>query len=1197
MNFKGIELFGFKSFVDKTKINFNQGITAIVGPNGCGKSNFSDAIRWVLGEQRPSILRVGSLSDVIFNGTSLRKPLSYCEASLIFDNRTKLLPIAFEEVVIKRKAYRSGTSEFYINNQQCRLKDIHELLRDTGMGREGYSIISQGKTAEIITSKPKNRRKIFEEAAGIATFKTRKDEAEKKLATTVVNMDSLQLIVDEIAKQLKPLRKQADDALKAQEYMNQQKLIEVNQFLFQSENFNETKNKFQEEIKGFKDHLKRISDDIELNKLKQEQSTKKHSEISDLLVDLRKQQLKYAVKIEELKGATGIKAEQLKNLSNEKIRLDELVETSDINIKEITHEKITLTAQISKNTSKLKKIQNELIDKNHEYNTVQNEITKRNLDIEENRDIEIKSLSIMADIKADKGKYETELKLLKESIEEITISITKLQLERDKLTQDIKKAEEKITLGNKSIKDTLELLKNITPQHDKAIAIKEQIENILQEARVNLNSFKSNVDILEDYKNSYTGFAQSVRRLMDSAKANEYINDKIEGLVVELLTVPEEYNLAIFKALGNSIQHIVTRSREDARDIIQHMKQKSLGTCTFLPIDGVRFRYLDAEHQQFLSYKGVIGVASDLVKFDPRYEPIFVGLLGRVVICDNINTAINLSKMSGNGFKIVTLEGDSVSTSGAMSGGSSQNSGSEIMQNDKRIKALKEKIEQTKILIQNQENNLRKTISQIEITDAEISASNKFLSNKNLELVQLETHLKAMKNQLISVEGSLKINIEASESKLSRQAVISKGLEEVNKSDESLKSSQSNSASLVDDAKKEENRLKNRKDELTEIITQLKLDKNKAENIIEAGNNRISVIDKEVQNKTEIIKISKASLIQINKDIEEGRLELEKTTLTPEEKEISQGIKNKIEENEAIQKNLNQEISLSYQRSEELLKEEGTVNERLVRKESSLEKTKNDLDSITQHILEEYNLTYDQAKEFRVEDFDYVQSGQDLTNIKRSITRLGPINFQAIEQVKQQQERHDSITEQIGDLEKATNDIKNVIMELSTAMSVRFNEEFNKINENFGIVFKELFGGGKATLTLLEPEEGEDELSVGIDISAQPPGKKIQNITALSGGEQSMTAIAILFAILKVNAVPFCVLDEIDAALDESNVNLFARYLQKFSKETQFIVITHRKPTMDASNILNGVTMQERGVSTVVKVSLSEALSELAQND
>lgn len=1025
MVFKKIEIYGFKSFADKLEVDFSGGITCIVGPNGCGKSNVADAIRWVLGEQSSKALRGTNMQDVIFKGTEKRGSLSYCEVALFFDNTNKTFPVDFTEVVLSRKLYRSGESEYFINRQSARLKDITNLLHDSGIDRDGLTIISQGQVAEIINSKPENRRDIFEEAAGIAKFKARKVEAERRLERTQENIARVGDVVAEIERSLGPLMKQAAAAEKYVAFRDRLKHLEINAYVYQYDNAAAQKMELQVKLDDLSSelgsHQANLQDVVE-------QSNAALDEIASLdkkAENIREQVLGLSLSLERASGE--------KKLVQEKINI--------------------LSAQD-------------------------------------------------ADIKDELGALTEQFEQEKENLQLNKILQTQLTDKRAELAKELERAHDEYTASVGRLSKAEH--ENYDRQNDSR---NSELEGKINAANIERARLEAQQKTIQNLIDSGEGYKFSVRKLLEVAQSNKEVARNIVGVISRLITVPEKYESAIEVALGAAAQNIVTIDEDAAEELIDLLSREKWGRATFLPITSVTLKGKEKMHDGAIAgRRGVLGLASNLIKYKKEIAPVIESLLGRVVVTENLGIAITLAQSTRYAFKIVTLDGDVIETRGSITGGSKN--------------ALN--------------NNLWHTNS---------------LAQIEKQLVELDKHITTL-------------------------------ADEFNKKTADLTAERENDRSEISQLKNASTAAGERLTDLKVRFASLDAETVNCSQKIAALVNSTLLVEKAISDK-------RATLNAVNKNIEETRgdniSEREERAYREKVEQLGKA-KTELSLTDTKKEQIREQISMFETKRTEISGLSSAAQEQYYRHEVALSKIDTELENMQERIYEEYNLNYSSCFMFREENFDLKAALPEIADLKKQINKLGPVNINAIEDSKDCRTRYDEYTDQITDLAAAKTDLEKVIKELSTEMETKFKADFNKINHNFQVVFRELFNGGQAKLVLTDPN---DYLNSGIDIIAEPPGKKLQNITLLSGGEKALTAIAILFAILKLRPMPFCLLDEIEAALDDSNVGRFAQYLQKFSQTTQFIVITHRKPTMELADNLYGVTMEEKGVSKLVSVKLA----------
>ena len=1191
MNFKRIEMAGFKSFADRLEIDFDSGITAIVGPNGCGKSNVADSVRWVLGEQSSKTLRGSSMQDVIFKGTASRKSLSYCEVSLVFDNSDHTLNMEYDEIIITRKLYRSGESEYAINRTPCRLKDVVNLLHDSGVGRDGYSIIGQGKVAEIVNSKPENRRAIFEEAAGIAKFKSRKIEAERKLERVHDHLTRLSDIASELERQLGPMRKQAEDARKCLALKDELRVLEVNAYLVQCETANSRRQEVRDKIQAIQEELTLKEQQLQSCNQKYDNSMEQIQKIDADIAKIHEKVVELSVSIEKQAGETKLIQERMHFLTQQiKSKEDELANANSEKTETIRN----LEAKEDKlktNEMRLKELQLQSDKLSNEYLKVVDELTENEDEVDKNQRNLLESMDKLSDIKANLSRLKAELDALKSTSNEkqdrLKVLIEKSDLakkskiECDELTSKLSSQVNEMTLN-------LDVLKKQMLDSNNR---KQQIIDDCQDIQTTLASFISRHKLLTEMQTDYEGFAYSVKKLMQDAESNKAVKEKIVGVVANLIKVPEKFQIAIETSLGNAVQNIVTSDENDAKKLVAYLKENRYGRATFLPITSMKPRNLDNESRKLLNSAGVFGVACDLIEFDKNLSNVFQSLLGGTVIVDTLDTAVKLAQNSKFSFRIVSLEGDIVNPQGSITGGSKKAEINNILGREKEIETLKTEIDKK-----------QKRFADLSKESEELT---KIINQANEKIQTIEA-------QLVNSQIELAKNKEASQKASVQFSETEKDVEnlrrEINEANARAKSIE-DEINSVDEL---ENTIKNSKISANECInkrqSQYDLLKSKKEQYnIENTNLKVQIatIESEIESYREDVKNLKEDIASIDEriailtvDLAKAQSEVDKEkNIKLEDKGASDYFKLQEELDNAKLKLVDlDKVKQDHQVTLKLIEQERVmingdftkVQERKIHEEMNLQKIDDDLNSMATRIMEEYELDYNDCQSYKNPEFNLQESMPRIIEIKKEISKLGYVNMAAIEDIKDLSARYEEMTKEMDDDKKAEEDLLQIIKELSTEMTQKFDDAFNKINENFTKTFRELFGGGNARLMLTE---SEDTLEAGVDIIAEPPGKKVTNLTLLSGGEQALTAIAILFAILKLRPMPFCLLDEIEAALDDANVERFAKYLHRFSQETQFIVITHRKPTMELADSLYGVTMEEKGVSKVVSVKLSEALS------
>ncbi len=1192
ISFKEIEMTGFKSFADTTHINFDGGITAIVGPNGCGKSNVSDAIRWVLGEQSSKALRGKSMQDVIFAGTEKRKKLSYCEVSLVFDNTAKWFNIEYDEVVLTRKLYRSGESEYYLNRKPCRLKDIRDILYDSGIGKDGYSIIGQGRVEEIIQSKPEERRAIFEEAAGIAKYKARKVETENRLERVRDNLSRATDILNEVERRLGPLKRQSEDAKKYLELRDVLKQNEINAYIYQFDHAAQTKEEINTKLIGYRDNLNVLTQTMEAEQAKYDKSMNEINQLDRRANELHDKVLQLTISLEKRQSDSRLLNEQTRYLKEQLDRLNSQLSayTMDLNQREALLKSSTQFRD--EETTKLNEYHKESQQIANKYMELVDELTKSEGEKEENQRNIIDNLAKLTDVKANLSAYIAKRDTMQENIKADNEKLKELNVNKVTLSKDVEELKnlvsslsEKKQKSEKTIAETNEKLSNLNAEL-------EELNTNIYNLKSSISNDTNRMNILTNLQADFEGYQFAVKRLLQDGKNNLKLNSAIKGVVGNIITVDSKFQTAIEIALGGSIQNIVTKDENDAKVLINYLKETKLGRATFLPISAVKPRNLSAGDRKYLNATGCLGVASELVKTESVYRPVIDSLLGATVVCDTLDNAVALAKQSGYAFRIVTLEGDVLSPQGSMSGGSKKSNDSSLLGKENEIKKLKENIEVRTRELQtatktyetknNEMFNLKLILNNENATYQNVSSE--YYSN-NSKLENLTNNLNNLEDEIFAVSSQLKIAENIVNDLNSKINSIDQVELDYNVSQAKVKEFNDTNKTAYDD-------LKQKREEYQESLTAIKVK-------IASTEEKIKSLEQSIENNVAEIRILEQNIERVNLEINsQQKIYDEAINMNKSKEDESEA--NKIQEElndlnsklanmDETKKSLMKELRELDDRKTVLGNDITKLNNRIYQEETRLQKVDIDIENMQERIYEEYEMTYNDCLPFKQidDEFDIKETMAKISRIKGQITGLGYVNINAIEEYKTEGARYEEMNAQIQDLKTAEEDAVKIIKDLSAEMLEKFDTEFVKIQENFTKVFKELFGGGNARLELLP---SDDPLTRGVEIIAQPPGKVLQNITLMSGGEKTMTAIAILFAILKLKPMPFCFLDEIEAALDDANIDRYANYLKRFSQDTQFIVITHRKPTMEVVDSLYGVTMEEKGVSKIVSVKLADAV-------
>ena len=1191
MNLREIQLVGFKSFADKTSIPFQEGVTCIVGPNGCGKSNVADAVRWVLGEKSAKTLRGSNMQDVIFNGTEKRRALSFCEVTLSFDNSSRMFAMDSDDVSMTRRLYRNGDSEYLLNGAKCRLKDIVSLLHGVGIGKEGYSIIGQGKVTQIMNSKPEDRRAIFEEATGIMAQKQRKIEIERRLEESQDSLTVFRQRMAEAERQLGPLQEQAEVAQKYNELTAELRFHEVNAFIYRHDHAETEKGRFTQEMARLDGQIESFTAQIADNLKEREANRAKMSETDKKIAELNDELLRFTEGNAEKTGNERVYREKA-NAFREKLQGGrEDIEACQQRIKEIDAETEATKRSIEEKTARLEEIRGESEILSLKLLDLDGQIAVYDQASRQNRLRELTSLEDLSQLKENMGSLTARKEAIASRIQEVTESIAKeeerlagLQKQLEECRSRMKRLNEMVTSGDKLLSGQNEAIR-------KAQAKCDRLNEDIYSCNARIESVNNSLEMYIGQKNRFEGYKDSVRRLLAAAKNNMEVNRRIRGMIADIVSCDKKYELAIETLFGGAMQNIVTDTSEDAKYLIAFLKRNALGVVTFLPVDSMRPHRNGAEAERALSEPGVLGLADQIVRYDRYYAPVISNLLGNTVVCDNNDTAVRIAKKYAHAFRIVTLEGDIVATSGAMTGGSRKNAGN-LLQNERMIKQCEDEIAAKK----REMSGLRDALQR---ASADRKAEEEKLENLRQSLQSSASDLAAVKQQ----EESLSQRCEEVEGDI---ALYRGAVEKLQQSEESLASEQEASSATEktltqirnaadkdsDKQMAESTALREERAKLNEQYNAMEKEEASLQTALENDRQTLERLKSELSDMFATIETRQNEVAEYEKEIARWDREAETQALSKEDREKLAKLRAEIgymaDEKEDI--NIRQ-----ADLEEEQNAIQGKINEASTKRgrcEADIARIETNLENLRQRIEEAYGMTYEDCLPLLDSAYDISKFETSRAAAKRKIAALGQVNAHAPEDYKALSARYEDMKVQSDDVQKAITDATAMLDELKKDMQKRFDEGFSRINENFKLTFKELFGGGKAELQL-DYTDCEDPLDAGVEINACPPGKKLTKLSLLSGGEQALTAIAILFAIIRSNPMPFCILDEIEAALDDANVDRFARYLKKFASETQFIVITHRKPTMSQADSLFGVTMEEKGVSKIVSVKLSEVETKL----
>lgn len=1179
MYLKSIEIHGFKSFANKIVFQFHNGITGIVGPNGSGKSNVADAVRWVLGEQRIKQLRGASMQDVIFSGTELRKPLGYAYVAITLDNSDHQLAIDYNEVTVARRIYRSGESEYLLNGTPCRLKDVNELFYDTGIGKEGYSIIGQGQIDKILSGKPEERRELFDEAAGIVKFKRRKLAAQKKLEDEQQNLVRVNDILSELEKQIGPLEKQSETAKIYLKKKEELKTLDVNMFLLENQ-------RLQEQLKDAQVKYDIASEDLE-NTSKQYENIKEEYEkiegqitLLDETIEKNRSALTDTSMLRgKLEGEINVLKEQIHSARNNEEHLKQRREAVLNEIAAKNQDKEGILSDKGQIDEQVAEIEKKRDEAKAALTAVQSCIEELNNQIEGGKNAIIEALNARATIKSKLGRYDTMTEQVNIRKAELTSRILRMKSDEAQQEETLKALNDEFEKINEEIRTLNDAVES---KEEKLTLLRETLadkDKKLRDTQVSYHQEKSRLEALSNLTERYEGYGGSVKKVMERKEQEK----GIVGVVADIIKVDKKYETAIETALGGNIQNIVTDDEETAKRMIGYLKQTKAGRATFLPLTSITHPQ-EFKNPESLKEKGVLGMADELVHVDEKYRNVAKAMLGRIVVVDQVDNAVRIARKFDYGIRMVTLEGELLVPGGAISGGAFKNNSNllgrrremeemeaSVKKYLKEVDTLLQEIEDTKA----ERNKLR-----LSLEEDKASLQKKFIEQNTARLNVIKAKERKeeasessleLKNEEREIESQIQ-EIRLSKEEISRELQDSETLEK--QTEGKIKECQV----LLDEKRSEESEnlagVNALEVEVEKMLQQQGFHQQNVDRInteLERSKSELSEIEEGLLGNTRDIEQKENNIRQIEETIQASH-----TSQNDTEKQLQEDITKK-EELSAKQKNF-------FKDREALSEKMAGLDKEVYRLNAQREKLQDMTESQINYMWDEYEITLSDAAGMRNEELnDLPAMKRDISTLKDQIKKLGDVNVNAIEDYKNLMERYSFLKTQHDDLIEAEKTLEGIITELDTAMRKQFHEKFGEISREFDKVFKEMFGGGKGTLELMEDE---DILEAGIRIIAQPPGKKLQNMMQLSGGEKALTAIALLFAIQNLKPSPFCLLDEIEAALDESNVSRFAKYLHKLTRHTQFIVITHRRGTMEQVDRLYGITMQEKGVSTLVSVNL-----------
>ena len=1184
MKLKKLELYGFKSFAQRTEIVFDEGITGIVGPNGSGKSNIGDAVRWVLGEQSAKTLRGASMSDVIFNGTQKRKPLSYCEVSLVFDNDDHALAMEAAEVMVTRRVYRNGESEYYLNRTACRLKDVVDLFRDTGIGKEGYSIIGQGRIDEILSRKSEDRRQVFEEAAGIVKFKARKEEADKKLQRTLENLERVDDILDELTKRLKPLEEQSRNARVYLELSTELKDLDLNLFLIRSDRARARLSELESELLTVQTILADTESNLTDKTTRRDETQNRIDQLEEAITKARTELMECAEHVHESQKKISALQSRRETRSENRQRIVREQEEAQERLAEIEKDHVRIQADVEKQHSLITDAEQILRATQEAAEKAQTKEKEADAALEAQKAAVIDQMNRLSDVRNDKTRLNTMQAQMETRLTEIEESSGALQEQEAALREALIAVEKQLETENQHQQQCQEKLAQARQASDEADAAYANLRADVEKQSADMQAAASRHNVLTEMTRDMEGYNMAVRRAMTYAKQRGLTG--VKGVLAQLMTVPQAYETAIDMALGAAQQNIVTDTEETAKELINYLRQNRLGRATFLPTSAIRGKTLYGNERNALKLPGCLGVASELVQCAPEYRGIVENLLGRTVIADNLDHGIPIMRAGNHAFRLVTLEGDVMHSGGSMTGGSAQSKVSNLLSRERELKELTAKLQTGRAEL----DKCRQELTQRQQT---VQEKRQKVSDAVNALHQQEIAVAREQARRESVSADLNTHLQRMQETEQARVQLHQSLEDIRQQLETIEHQRTG-------AQGDQSAMEQKTIEMQNALVKARAEAS-AENdrlmvrTLQLSDLRHGLSDLErdeahaQQDQAQILR-EQERREQLLHEMDELDT-VDENEMKREEAESARRQKEQLRQESAAQA-IEQRRSQAQSDLRDILSDMENLHEAYNRDSEKLHKTElakarieGDQKNLQNRIWDTYKLTYAGAEEFRRTPFDEKESDRRAAELQGQIRALGTVNVGAVEEYAETKARVDDLTAQQQDLKRAEMDLRELIERLLIQMRSTFVENFSKMQGYFAETFTRLFGGGHAELKLMDPD---DPLNCGIEVNAQPPGKKLQLLSLLSGGERALTAIAILFAMLKLKPTPFCILDEIEAALDDANIGYYADYLKEYSKGTQFIVVTHRKGTMERCNSLFGVAMEEQGVSRMVSVSLQD---------
>ncbi len=1186
MRLKKLYIHGFKSFADRVEMTFEHGVTGVVGPNGCGKSNISDAVRWVLGEQSARQLRGSRMEDVIFNGTEKRRRMAYCEVTLTFDNEDHSLPSDYTEVAVTRRVFRTGESEYLLNGAACRLKDVVDLFRDTGIGRDGYSIVGQGRVGEILSQKSEDRRQVFEEAAGIVKYKARKSEAEKRLDNTEQNLSRIADIISELESRLEPLRLQSEDARKYLAMREEQKGLDLNVFLIRSERYQEKIAELRLTAENMRETLAQNEREQQALNERRESVQNQLSEREEKAAELRESLQALIQEVEAQEGQANVLRERLAASRREQARVEDEKRAAEEGETGMRRRIETLEGEIAREGEAVAAREERQAALDRALEEAEAAAARLETEAEDAKERVIRFMNDMGDVKSEQAR----LTALGEAIDRQLASLSAGAEEDSRVAADLTRAVEdaegvwdeendRLKALNEAAREISERTRRAGEEYERLTAESQKLLSIKQE-------LGSRLKLLTEMQRDYEGYNLSVKQVLMEAERRGGAG--VHGVVASILHAPQKLERALDMVLGGTLQNVVVDRDEDAKAMIEYLKRNRYGRATFLPISSIRGRTLDMGERRVLSMPGCVGLASEMVTYDPIYRGIVENLLGRTVIAEDLNSGIAIQRAGRYQFRLVTLDGDVMHSGGSMTGGSVQSRMTSLLSREREITESTENMKKLTEKLAQAQNQLKKGEEERAALKRERAQLFDDVHQQEIAVTRAEDHLARAREELNGHTGRAARVNEARAQLAEQKAEILSQLdalgqrrettedegEALRKKAQALQTSLSEKRAALNAQRQEAGdarvalaTAKRGFEALKQDLSRLNAQKGDAARALAEAAESLRALACRLKADEEAL------------TTEEGRLELARRGLNGAREDFQRADESRLKAQTELK-----EISESAERLRVATEE---FTDRSHRAEMALSRAENDLEQMTARIWEDYQLTYEGAEPFRDPDFKLAESEKRLNTLRAAIRAMGPVNVSAMDEYRETSERYTELSAQRDDLERAKNDLMGIISELTGKMETQFRAQFEQLDVYFRQTFTELFGGGRAELRLEDPK---DALNTGIEIVAQPPGKKLQMLSLLSGGERALTAIAILFAMLKLKPTPFCILDEIEAALDDANIDNFAEYLQTYSNKTQFVVVTHRKGTMSRCDALYGVAMEEKGVSKLMSVKLADAV-------